>query len=186
MANELRKMNIYDVNETIENALLYGVDEWGEVLSDEQIKELVDKMEMTLQTKMEYMAKVVVNTDPFIDAIDAEIKKLQDKKKATINGIERTKNYLDNFIRHNYTDENGVLDKEGLNKFKFETPSIKISYRKSSKIEIFDATKVPRECINTTIVETQDKTKIKELMTKEGTTKTDYAEIVTNINLSIK
>lgn len=186
MANELRKMNIYDVNEAIENALLYGVDEWGEVLEEDKIKDYVDKLEMTQQSKMEYMAKIVINADPFIDAIDAEIKKLTDKKNAVKNGVNRTKTYVDKFIRHTFTDEDGNVDLEGLNKFKFETPSIKISYRKSSKIEILDATKVPRECINTTIVETQDKTKIKEVMTKEGTTKTDYAEIVTNINLSIK
>ena len=73
--NELRKMNVYDVNETIENALLYGVDEYGEILEEEQIKELVDKLEMTLQTKMEYMAKLVVNADPFVEAIDNEIAK---------------------------------------------------------------------------------------------------------------
>ena len=184
--NEVRKMNVYDVNEIIENALLYGVDEWGEILDDEQIKELVDKMEMTLNTKLEYMAKLVVNTEPFVDAIDAEIKKLQDKKKTTINGMNRTKNYIDTFIRHNHTDENGVLDIDGLKKFKFKTPTIDISYRKSSSIEILDADKLPKDCINVVVEEKPNKTAIKEHLKKLGTDETDFARIATNINISIK
>ena len=184
--NELRKMNVYDVNTTIENALLYGVDEWGEVLEEEQIKELVDKLEMTLQTKMEYMAKVVVNAEPFVDAIDAEIKKLQDKKKTTINGVNRTKDYLDKFIRYNYTDENGVLDEEGLKKFKFKTPTVEISYRKSSSVEVKDNDKVPSEFMHVVIESKPDKKAIKDELKKLGTDETDYAKIVTNINMSIK
>ena len=184
--NELRKMNVYDVNEVIENALLYGVDEWGEVLDDDQIKELVDKMEMTLQTKLEYMAKVVVNAEPFVDAIDAEIKKLQDKKKTTINGMNRTKDYLDRFIRHNYTDENGVLDEEGLKKFKLKTPTVEISYRKSSSVEVKDNDKVPTEFMNVVIESKPDKKALKEHLKKLGTDETDFAKIVTNINMSIK
>lgn len=132
------------------------------------------------------MAKVVVNTEPFVDAIDAEIKKLQDKKKATINGVNRTKDYLDRFIRHNYTDENGVLDEEGLKKFKFKTPTVEISYRKSSSIDIKDAEKVPSEFMHVVIESKPDKKAIKDELKKLGTDETDYAKIVTNINMSIK
>lgn len=187
MANEVvKKMNVYDVNEVIENALMYGVDEYGEILDDNQIKELVDKMEMTLQTKMEYMAKIVVNSEPFIDAIDTEIKKLQEKKKYVINGTNRTKDYLDKFIRHNYTDENGVLDEEGLKKFKLKTPTIEISYRKSSSVDILDNDKVPSEFMNVVVESKPDKKAIKDDMKKKDVTETDYAKIVTNINMSIK
>jgi len=184
--NELRKMNVYDVNETIENALLYGVDEYGEILEEEQIKELVDKLEMTLQTKMEYMAKLVVNTDPFVEAIDNEIAKLQDKKKATINGVNRTKDYLDRFIRHTYTDENGVLDEDGLKKFKLKTPTIEISYRKSSKVDIIDNDQVPSEFMNVVIESKPKKKEIGKYMKDNNLTETDYAKLVTNINMSIK
>ena len=38
--NELRKMNVYDVDTILENALVYGVDQYGEILSDEQISDL--------------------------------------------------------------------------------------------------------------------------------------------------
>lgn len=82
MANELiKKKNVYDVNEVLENALVYGVDEYGEILSEEQIGELVEKMEMTLSSKLEYMGKVTINSDTFAKAIDSEIKRLQEKKK---------------------------------------------------------------------------------------------------------
>ena len=184
--NELRKMNVYDVNETIENALLYGVDEYGEILDDDQIKELVDKLEMTLQTKMEYMGKLVVNADPFIEAIDAEIAKLEEKKKATIKGINRTKDYLDRFIRHTYTDENGELDEDGLKKFKLKTPTIEISYRKSSKVDIIDKDKVPTEYMNVVVESKPKKKEIGQYLKDNNLTECDFAKLVTNINMSIK
>jgi len=184
--NELKKMNVYDVNETIENALMYGVDEWGEILEEEQIKQLVDKLEMTMNTKLEYMGKLVVNVEPFIDAIDNEIKKLQDKKKSTINGVNRTKDYLDRFIRHTFTDEDGNVDLVGLNKYKLKTPTIEISYRKSNSVDVLDVEKVPSEYMNVVVESKPKKKEIGKYMKDNNLTETDYAKLVTNINMSIK
>lgn len=187
MANEVsRKLNIYEVDELLENALLYGVDEWGEILDEEQIKELVDKFETTISKKLGYMGDIVVNSESFIGAIDDQIKKLQDKKKTLTNGINRTKNYLDNYIRHTFTDENGVLDTVGLNKFKLETPSITISYRKSNSLEVTDINNVPSEYIKTVVEEKVDKVGLKKFMKESKVDETDYAYISTNINMSIK
>lgn len=187
MSNELRKKNIYDVNEVLENALVYGVDEYGEILSEEQIGELVEKMELTLTSKLEYMGKLIVNSDTFADAIDGEIERLQNKKKMVKNGTNRTKTYIDKFIRYKFTDmETGELDLVGLNKFKLETPSINISYRKSDKLEVVDMTKVPKEYVKTTVEEKVDAVPLKKYMKDNKLTETDYAKIVTNINLQIK
>jgi len=186
MANQLRKMNIYDVNEAIENALLYGVDEWGEVLEEDQIKEYVDKLEMTQQSKMEYMAKLTINNESFIEDAKKEIKKMQQKIEVIQNGNNRTKDYLDKFIRSVYTDEDGVLDEEGLRKFKFKSPSVEISYRKSSKVEVLDESKLTND-LKTVVVESKpNKTAIKEHLKELGVDETDFAKIVTNINMSIK
>ena len=188
MANELiKKKNIYEVDEVLENALIYGVDEWGEVLSDEQIGELVEKMELTLTSKLEYMGKLIINSDSFAESIDNEIKKLQDKKKAVTNGADRTKKYIDKFIRYKYTDmETGEIDTDGLNKFKLETPSIKLSYRKSEKLDVVDGTKVPKDYIKTTIEDKVDAVGLKKFMKDNKLDTTDYAKIVTNLNLQIK
>ena len=188
MANELiKKKNIYEVDEILENALVYGVDEYGEILSEEQIGELVEKMEMTLSNKLEYMGQLTVNSDAFAKAIDSEIKRLEEKKKAVVNGTNRTKNYIDKFIRYKYTDmETGKLDEKGLNDFKLNTPSINISYRKSEKLEVIDATKVPKEYVKTTIEEKVDAIPLKKFMKDNKMTETEYAKVVTNINLQIK
>ena len=187
MSNELiKKKNVYDVNEVLENALVYGVDEYGEILSEEQIGELVEKMEMTLSSKLEYMGKVIINSDTFAKAIDSAIKRLQEKKKMVENGANRTKTYIDKFIRYKYTDEEGVVDLEGLNKFKLETPSINISYRKSEKLDVIDATKVPKEYVKTTVEEKVDAVPLKKFMKDSGLLETEYAKVVTNINLQIK
>lgn len=184
--NEVRKLNVYDVDTILENALVYGVDEYGEILSDEEIGELVEKMEMTLTSKLEYMGKVTINSESFVESIDKEIAKLQDKKKSVINGVNRTKNYLDRFIKYKFTDENGVLDTEGLNKFKLETPSLKISYRKSDKLEVVDVNKVPKEYIKTVVEEKVDAVPLKKFMKDNKITENEYAKIVTNLNLQIK
>ena len=188
MENELtKKKNIYDVDEVLENALIYGVDEFGEVLTDEQIGELVEKMELTLTNKLEYMGKLTINSDTFADAIENEIKRLQDKKKSIINGANRTKNYIDKFIRYKYTDqETGVVDLEGLNAFKLKTPSINLSYRKSEKLDVIDATKVPKDYVKTTVEDKVDAVPLKKFMKDNDLTETEYAKIVTNINLQIK
>lgn len=102
------------------------------------------------------------------------------------NGANRTKIYIDKFIRYKYTDEEGVVDLEGLNKFKLETPSINISYRKSEKLEVVDATKVPKEYVKTTVEEKVDAVPLKKFMKDNKMTETEYAKVVTNINLQIK
>ena len=188
MSNELiKKKNIYDVNEVLENALVYGVDEYGEILSEEQIGELVEKMEMTLSSKLEYMGKVIINSDTFAKAIDSEIKRLQEKKKMVENGASRTKTYIDKFIRYKYTDmETGELDEKGLREFKLKSPSINLSYLPSAKLQVIDITKVPKKYVKTTVEEKVDAIPLKKFMKDSGLVETEYAKVVTNINLQIK
>lgn len=182
-----KKDNIYDVDSNLENALIYGVDKYGEVLSDEELQLYVEEMQIAMTDKMTAMASITINKEAFVKSIDEEIKKLQDKKKTISNGIERTKDYLDRFIRYKFTNpETGELDEDGLNKFKLETPRTKISYRKSQSVEVLDLNKVPKDCVKVEISEKADKTKIKALMKENGETKNDYAEIKTNINIQIK
>ena len=185
--NELKKMNVYDVDTVLENALLYGVDQYGEVLTEEQINELVEQSEMTITNKLEYMGKIVINTESFEEAIDKEIEKLKAKKEMVKRGRQRTADYVDKFIRYTFTDkETGELDFEGLNKFKLKSPSINLSYRKSESVEVIDEQKVPKKYKDVVVSEKVSKTKLKEYLNTLPKRECKYAKIKTNLNLSIK
>lgn len=185
--NELRKMNVYDVDTVLENALMYGVDQYGEILTDEQINELVEQSNMTITNKLEYMGKIVINTESFEEAIDKEIEKLKAKKEMVKRGRQRTFNYVDEFIRHTFTDkETGELDFDGLNKYKLKSPSINLSYRKSESVEILDEQKVPKKYKDIVISEKVSKTKLKEYLKTLPKRECKYAKMKDNLNLSIK
>ena len=80
-------------------------------------------------------------------AIKDEIKKLEERAKAKDNLADRLDKRVDYYIKHNYTNEDGVLDEIGLNDYKMETPRLKLSYRKSTSVNILDQSKVPKQFI---------------------------------------
>lgn len=67
---------------------------------------------------------------------------------------------------------------------KIETPTLKLSFRKSESIEITDESKIPKEFIEEKVSEVISKTKIKAAI-KEGLS-VPGAELVINQNLQIK
>ena len=67
---------------------------------------------------------------------------------------------------------------------KIETPTLKLSFRKSESVEIIDEKDVPGNFFETKTVSTVSKTKIKEAI-KEGQT-IPGAQLITKQNLQIK
>ena len=186
-------MTLYEINQALLNAvegLEVGCDvETGEVVSDEEFKELIDGLQMTLSDKIENIGRYIKNLSADVDAFKSEQKKLMERRKVAENKLDRLQNYLDKFIKLQYTNLDTLeIDKEGLNKFKFETPSVKISYRKSASVEITDLSKVPSEYIKERVIEEDDikKSDIKKLLQSDKDITVDYAKINENINLSVK
>ena len=116
--------------------------------------------------------------------IDKEIKRLQTEKKSRENKKEWIKRNVDNFIRRQFTDENGNLDSEGLNKYKLELPHSKISYRKSESVEVNDVSLLPKEYRKEKIEVSADKAELKKVL-KSGK-EINGAKLVTNINMQVK
>lgn len=134
--------------------------------------ELESKLAITqeeLSVKATNYGLVMLNNEADINAIDAEIKRLQALKAP----LESTNKKLKEAI------SNAMLT-YGLEKV--ESATLKLSFRKSEAVEVFDESKLNQKYFN--YKPTVDKTAIKADL-KAGV-EVDGARIVTNQNLQIK
>lgn len=177
---------LYQINESMWNLKEYFVDDsTGEVIeTQDEFNKLYDLIEMELTTKIDNTNGVIKTIGGEIDLIDAEIERLKGLKKKREQTTQWLKDRIDYVIRSQFTDENGVLDEEGLAKYKLQLPHSQISYRKSKSVEVDIEAKLPKKFITIKIDEKPDKKAIKEAL--DNGEKVKGAKIVTNINLQIK
>jgi len=158
---------------------LYHITSELEAINEELISaggeitpELESKLAITqeeLSVKATNYGLVMLNNEADITAIDTEIKRLQALKAP----LESTNKKLKEAI------SNAML-MYGLEKV--ESPTLKLSFRKSEAVEVFDESKLNQKYFN--YKPTVDKTAIKADL-KAGV-EVDGARIVTNQNLQIK
>jgi hypothetical protein len=174
-----------EIMELLENQM-YVDTETGECISEEEFNQQLDNVQMALSDKIENTMVFYKNILSDVEQFKIEQKKLMERRKVKENLAERLKNRIDNYITHQYTDENGVVDTQSLNKYKFETPRVKLSYRKSSTVDIKDLSQIPQEYIKDRKLTEDDvkKSDIKKLLTsgKEVT----GAELKENLNMQVK
>ena len=178
--------SLYEIDERLRALENYLVDsETGEIIeTEEEFNKLFDEIQMDLANKIESTMCFYKNLQSDISAFKEEEKNLAQRRKVKENLAERLKNRIDNYIEQQYTDEEGNLDKDGLNKFKFETPKVKISYRKSETVEVENVDLLPKEFVKEKIEKSADKTALKQFI-KGGKT-LDGVKLITNINMQVK
>lgn len=158
-------MKLYEIAQEIEKFVDLASQEDAEVTEKD-----FDKLEMDFAEKMENTVKYVKNIEAENDAIKAEIKRLQDRKKRNEGRKENLKDYID----HCMSLAGKVKDTFG---------TFTVSYRKSSSVNIVDENKVPE--------------KYKEVVTETKINKSDiksdlklwaieWVELIENNNLQIK
>jgi hypothetical protein len=178
-------MTLYEINDQLAILEEYSVDpDTGELLDEDQFNAKFDEIQMALNDKIESSICFVKNLNAEVEAFKTEEKNLAQRRKVKENLAERIKNRIDTYIKAQYTDEDGNVDTAGLNKYKMETPKMKLSYRKSESVNITDIDSVPKEYIKTKTEVSADKTNIKKAI-KAGQ-HIDGAELVTNINMQVK
>lgn len=179
-------MTLYEIDERLSMLEEEMTDSTtGEYIDDEErLFALIDDVKMDLATKIENTICFSKNLEAEVEAFKAEEKRLKARRESKEKLAENLKKKIDTYIRYQCTDENGVLDVEKLNKYKMETPKMKISYRKSTGVEVTDLDKLDAEYKRTVIEEKADKTKIKKDIQKGK--EIDGAKLVTNYNMSIK
>lgn len=147
-------------------------------LIEENEGELTPELETALAlTEMEFQQKaisygyVIKKFDDNLSAIDAEIDRLSRLRDAASKKKELFRQRLS----------------EAMQQFgyeKIETPLLKLSFRKSESVNIYNENDLPEQFIQRTILVTYPKTPIKEAI-KAGAD-VPGAEIITKKNLQIK
>lgn len=176
--------SLYDIDARLRILEEYMVDEeTGEVLSEEEFYKKLDEVQMALNEKIENTMCFYKNLMADVEAFKAEEEKIKARRKVKENLAERLKKRINDYITYQYTDEDGIVNIENQNQWKFETPKVKLSYRKSEKVEA-DIDVIPKKYINKKIEYSVDKTAIKNAI-KNGA-KVKGAQLITNVNLQVK
>lgn len=143
-------------------------------LSEEEKQELGLQLCDALQNKSANIIAYYQNEMALLDGIDAEIKRLQEYKKATQNKVERYKDYVKSNM-------------ELLGIDKIETELGKISIAKSPiSVEVVDVDKIPNQYKIVVSDIKVDKQKIKEDFKNTGEIVDGVNIITNNTNLRIK
>lgn len=143
-------------------------------LSEEEKQELGLQLCDALQNKSANIIAYYQNEMALLDGIDAEIKRLQEYKKATQNKVERYKNYVKSNM-------------ELLGIDKIETALGKISIAKSPiSVEVVDVDKIPNQYKIIVSDIKVDKQKIKDDFKNTGEIVDGVNIITNNTNLRIK
>jgi len=111
-------MNLYEINSQIENFEFKIDEETGEVINLDEL----DNLKLAKDKKIENIVLYIKNLKADEKALDDEIKALQARKKAKTNKATYLSMYLESTL-------GGA---------KFETPKCKVSYRKSTSVDIED------------------------------------------------
>ena len=162
-------MNIYQIQTEHQLLINQLIENEGELTPELETALQINKEQ--LESKSVDYCYVIKQFDAECDIIDNEIKRLQQAKKARENTIERLKQTLSNAMHSFEVNE-------------IKTPLVKLSFRKSESVIVYDTNSLPQMFKVIKVTETPDKTKIKEAI-KAGETVVG-AELIINQNLQIK
>ena len=182
---------LFQITDEMYKLIEYGCDAEGEIpQTQEEFNLMYDAIQLELTTKIDNTNSVVKVIGGEIELIDTEIKRLQGLKKLRERNAEWMKNRVDFVLKSQFTDEDGVLDVDGLKEavknLNKQLQHSAISYRNSESVEIIDADKIPKKYTNTVVEVKPDKAKLKEYLNTLPKRACKYAKIKTNTSMSIK
>lgn len=164
-------MNLYEIAQSLIDTIDMEVDtETGEILEGQQLDDAINNLQMKLDDKLENIACYIKNLKSDADQLKQEKDNLAQRQKTIENKAQRLTDYLGNFM-------------QGNNIPTFETPKCKVSFRKSSSVNIKDINQIPKEYIKEKVEVNVDKTELKKYL---KTHECNGAEIVENQNIQIK
>ena len=161
--------NLYEIEKEYIMLADQIIDAGGEVTEELGLALSINQDE--LQAKGRGYGFIIRGLESDIDIIDAEIKRLQSFKSSRNKAIERLKGSL--------SDAMQLFDID-----KIETPTLKISFRKSESVFIENPELLDKNYVTVVRTESPNKVAIKDAI-KRGETVVG-AVIVSNLNLQIK
>ena len=162
-------MNLFEINSALANFELQVDEETGELLNADEL----DALQIAREEKIEGLALWVKELNAEAEAIKAERDNLDERMKQKQRKADSLKRYLQSALAGE----------------KFESPKVKVSYRKSQQIVLageFDewAKENAPELLTVKTTYTPSKTAIKEALL-DGK-KVQYATLIENSNIQIK
>lgn len=152
---------LYEIN----NDILSCLDgETGEILDEAAL----DKLQLEREIKIESVALWQKNLKAEAEMIAKEIESLKERKKAA----EKTAQSLESYLKYNL---------DGVN---FETTKVKVSFRKSERVEIDDLSLIPEEFLRIAKPE-PNKLEIKKAL-KANPDSFLGAHLISDVSMSIK
>lgn len=163
-------MKLYELAQELTTA----IDRYNEAETDEQlalVEQHLASLAIPFKEKIISVAHHIINIEADEEAIGVEIDRLKNLQTRATKSKEFFKRYLSGAMLATNTD-------------KIESPTVKLSFRKSESVEIEDETKVPLKYKRIKEVVTIDKVAIKEAW-KQGVG-VEGTMLITNQNLQIK
>lgn len=161
-------LSLYEINEKILN-FRYEIDEeTGEILNIDEL----DNLNLAFDEKIENLCLYAKSLRAEASAIKTEEKNLKERREAK----ERKADNIEDYIARN------------LNGRKFETPRVKVSWRKSESVEILNEDAVPDSFLDIQVVRKPMKAEIKKRL-KEAEAKGEeipWAKLNVKQNMNMK
>ena len=161
-------LSLYEINEKILNFRYEFDEDTGELLNETEL----DELNMAREEKIENLCLYAKSLRAEASAIKDEEKNLKERREAKENKADRIEDYI----------------ARNLNGAKFETPRVKISWRKSESVEILNEDAVPERFLDIQVVRKPQKAEIRKRL-KEAEAKGEeipWARLNVNNNMSLK
>lgn len=162
--------SLYEINKTIEDVILKGFvvdEETGEIMFDQSD---LERLEINFKEKVDNIACFIKDRKALANAIGDEVKALQGRKKVIERQVERLEQYV--------TDAMNAREMD-----KVETERSRVSFRKSTSVEIIDEEKLDSK-YKKEVIETKIDKKLLATDLKQG--EVEGAKLVINQNIQIK
>ena len=117
-------MKLYELNEQLNNFVWEIDEETGEILNADQL----DAIQLARDEKLEQLGLWVKDLNALAEAIKKEKDALAKREKVTKNKAESIKRYIA-----------AVLNGES-----FKTPKVAYGWRRSTTVEVYDPTQIPK------------------------------------------
>lgn len=166
------KISLYDIADNLRNILIYGLEEAEEGTTDsEELENIIDELLLTFNEKIDGVSAFIKEQKLLAVGIGEQIKALKARKDAAERKIERLENYVGDCLAL-------------AGKTRYESPTVKLSFRKSVAVEIDDEELIPADFKVEKTTVTVDKNALKEAL-KDGEI-VDGAHLVERAHLQIK
>jgi len=160
--------NLLKIRKEYLNAIEMVDEDW--VITEEWL-ELINKSELSIKEKSVNIAKLIWMFDNNLEAIKKEKDRLSKIEKSYKSNKQKVKDWLSYNLQETWIE-------------KLDTELYKISFRKSTAVEIIDEELIPDEFFTEKLVKSLDKKRIWELL--KNWTNISWVKLKQNNNLQIK